>query len=506
MQGKITIEHIATFCKKKGFVYSSSEIYGGISGFWDFGPYGVELFNNIKQHWWKFFVQDRDDMVGVDASIISNPRVWKASGHLDNFGDMVLTCKKCKSKLRADHFIEDELGINVEGMKSDEINRIIEEKGLKCKKCGSGFEELRSFNLLFRTDVGADEGKASEAYLRGETAQGMFTDFRLIFDTTRQKIPFGIAQVGKCFRNEISPRDFMFRSREFNIAEFEFFIHPDEKRCPLLDDEHKDVKVRLLDEATQEKNKKDLKETTIGAMLKEKMLGEWHAYWLAEQVMWFSELGLDMKKFKVRQHTKKELSHYSSATFDLDYEYPFGSKEVAGNANRGQYDLNQHIKESKQSLEVFDEESKSKIIPRVIEPTFGMERAFLAVLVDAYSERKDEKGNDVVVLKLKPGLAPVKAAVFPLVNKLDDKARAVYDKIRKEFPCFYDRSGAIGRRYARQDELGTPFCITVDFDTENDGCVTVRNRDTMEQKRVKVEEIVHVIGDIISQRKKFEDI
>jgi len=481
----ITIEDIAIFCKKKGFVYPSSEIYGGIGGFWDFGPLGVELYNNIKDHWWKYFVQDKDNMIGMDSSIISHPRIWKASGHLDCFGDLVLTCSRCKERLRADLFVEESIGLKVEGMDTDLVNKIIKKNKLVCPRCKAKFEPLKAFNLLFKTYVGAQEDKASIAYLRGETAQGMFTDFKLIADTTRQKLPFGIAQIGKCFRNEIAPRDFMFRSREFTIAEFEFFIHPDEKKCNQLTKKHLNLKVDLLDAETQEKGKQTLKHVTIGKMIKDKRLGEWHAYWLAEQMMWFYSLGLT--NLKIREHTNTELSHYSSATFDIDYAYPFGSKEIAGNANRGQYDLKQHIHETKEKLELYDEETKKKIIPKVIEPTFGIERVFLAVLVEAYNDDK-KRGN--IVLKLKPELAPIKIAVFPLVNKLDKKAKTVYNILKTEFNSFYDTSGSVGRRYARQDELGTPLCCTIDFQSLEDDTVTLRDRNTTKQIRVKINDLI----------------
>jgi len=492
----LTTTDLATFCKKKGFVYQSSEIYGGMSGFWDYGPLGVELFNNLKASWWKQFVKDKDNMVGLDCSIISNPQIWKASGHLDCFGDLVLTCSKCKNKLRADHYIEDELDINVEGCKLDEVNQIIEEKGLKCPKCKSKFEELKDFNLLFETSVGAEEGNKSVTYLRGETAQGMFTNFKLVTETSRQKLPFGIAQSGKCFRNEISPRDFMFRSREFTIAEFEFFIHPDEKKCDKLTKEHKNLKLMLLDAKTQDKDKKDLKEISIGEMLKDKLLGEWHAYWLAEQMMWYYSIGLSHKNMKVREHTKTELSHYSSATFDIDYNYPFGSKEIAGNANRGQYDLNQHIKESKQKLGYFDEESKSRVVPKVIEPTFGMDRAFLAMIVEAYNDDK-KRGN--IVLKLPKKLAPTFCAVFPLVKKdekLVAKAKEIHNDLKTCYSCFYDETASVGRRYARADEIGIPYCITVDADSLNDDSVTVRDRDSTKQERVKISELKQKLFDL----------
>jgi len=491
----LTTTDLATFCKKKGFVYQSSEIYGGMSGFWDYGPLGVELFNNLKASWWKQFVKDKENMVGLDASIICHPQVWKASGHLDCFGDLVLTCSKCKSKLRADHFIEDEVDMNVEGCQINEINQLIEDKGLKCPKCKSNFEELKDFNLLFETSVGAEEGKKSVAYLRGETAQGMFTNFKIITETTRQKLPFGVAQVGKCFRNEISPRDFMFRSREFTIAEFEFFIHPDEKKCDKLTKAHKDLKLMFLDAEAQDKGNKTLRETSVNELLKKKKLDEWHAYWLAEQMMWYYSIGLTPTNMKVREHTKTELSHYSSATFDIDYNFPFGSKEIAGNANRGQYDLNQHIKESKQKLGYFDEESKQRIVPRVIEPTFGMDRALLAVMVEAYNDDK-KRGN--IVLKLPKRLAPTYCAVFPLVKKdekLVAKAKAIFDELKTCYPCFYDETGSVGRRYARADEIGIPYCITVDNETLEKGLVTVRDRDTTKQEKIKVEELRQKLFD-----------
>jgi len=490
----ITIEDITKFSKDKGFVYQSSSIYGGIAGFWDFGPLGVELFNNIKSNWWKYFVQDKENMVGIDASIICHPQVWKASGHLDSFGDVVITCSKSKERFRADHYIEEKLGINVEGMNAKEINEIIKKNKLKSPS-GADFEELKDFNLLFKTSVGAEEKKAGVAYLRGETAQGMFKNFRLISETSRQKLPFGVAQIGKCFRNEIAPRDFLFRSREFTIGEFEFFINPDEKKCDLLTKQHLNLKVMLLDEETQKKNKKTLKETKIGDMIKKKNLGEWHGYWLAEQMMWLYDLGLKKEDLKIREHTKTELSHYSSATFDIDYAFPFGSKEIAGNANRGQYDLQQHIKESKQKLEYFDEATKSKIIPRVIEPTFGMERVFLSILVNAYNDDK-KRGN--IVLKIPPSLAPIKVGVFPLVNKIKKEAKEVFDTLKKYCNCQFDTSGSVGRRYARADEVGIPYCITFDFDSLKDKSVTIRDRDTTKQVRVKIKDLPQTLSALIN--------
>lgn len=475
---EISIEELSAFCKRKGFVFRSSDIYGGFAGFWDYGPLGVELFKNIKENWWNFFVHQKTNMVGLDASIISHPRTWKASGHVENFSDIFVVCKKCKKASKID---KNELG------------------KAKCDFCGGDFDEktAKEFKLMFRTVVGED----SESYLRPETAQGMFMNFKLVSESSRMKLPFGIAQIGKCFRNEIAPRDFIFRSREFHIGEFEFFINPEEKKCPLLEKRHLEVKLKILDAKTQENEKKDLKETTISEMLKEKKLDEWHAYWLAEQIIWFNSLGL--KKIKIREHMRGELSHYSSATFDIDYEYPFGSKEVAGNANRGTYDLNQHIKESGQKLEIFDEESKKSIIPRVIEPTFGMERIFLAVLANSYFF--DEKRQNIV-LKMNPKLSPVKASIFPIVKKeeFEKIARDVFSDLSKEWKVSYDESGSIGKRYARNDEIGTPFCITVDDDSLKNKDVTIRNRDTTKQIRVKISSLKDVLRKLINQEIDFE--
>jgi len=470
---KVTIENIAMFCKRKGFIFPSSEIYGGFSGFWDFGPLGVELFNNIKQDFWKFFVHEKDNMVGIEASIISHPRTWKASGHIENFNvnDYLVVCKKCKKSSKVD---------------KPNLRKI------KCECSGEyDWDKAKMIEQMFKTSIGTDH---VEAYLRGETAQAMFMDFKLIQETSRQQLPFGIVQVGRCFRNEIAPRDFLFRCREFNIGEFEFFIHPDRNKCDLLGENHLNLKLRLLDAETQDKGKDELKETTIGKMLKEKRLGEWHAYWLAEQLLWFKKLGI-LNKIKIREHTKSELSHYSSATFDMDYEYPFGSKEVAGNANRGQYDLNQHMKESGKSLELFDEATKKRVVPKVIEPTFGMERIFLALICNSYHY---DKARDNIVLKLPAYLAPIKAAVFPIVKKdeYENIAKNIVEELRKEFNVIYDESGSVGRRYSRADESGTVACITVDGDSSSDNSVTVRERDSTEQVRVKISELRDMLRQV----------
>ncbi|MDP3919106.1 MAG: glycine--tRNA ligase [Nanoarchaeota archaeon] len=492
----ISIEDMASFCKKKGFIYRSSEIYGGFSGFFDFGPLGVELFNSVKTSWWKYFIQDREDMVGMDASIISHPITWKASGHLESFGDLVLACKKCNHKVRADHFIEEKLKIIADGLEASDINDIVQKNKLVCEKCKGEFKEVNNFNTLFPTKVGVTEDK-DEAYLRGETAQGIFMNFKLIAETNRMQLPFGIGQIGRCFRNEISPREFLFRSREFHIGEFEYFINPKQVKCSLLTKDHLKVKLQVLDAKTQEKGKSTLKEMHVKDMLKLKMLDEWHAYWLVEQYNWFISIGLNEKNLKIREHMHQELSHYSSATFDFDYMFPFGSEEIAGIANRGQFDLQQHMKFSKQKLQIYDDESKESVIPRVIEPTFGMERIFLALLYEGY---KDDKKRGNVVLKLNTKLAPVKVAVLPLVNKVNDKSRGVFVELQTEFTCFYDKSGSVGRRYARADEQGIPYCVTIDFE---DG-VTIRDRDTANQIRVDESELLSVLRDLLSGRIEFK--
>ncbi len=467
---KLTIEELATFCKAKGFVFRSSDIYGGFSGFWDFGPLGIELFNNLKANWWNFFVHGQENIVGMEGSVISHPRTWKASGHIDNFNDIFVKCKKCKKDSKLD---ESELG------------------KVKCD-CGGEYENKGKFNLMFETKVGARD--QDMAYLRGETAQSMFMNFKLIQKTSRMKLPFGVAQIGRCFRNEIAPRDFLFRCREFHIGEFEFFINPNEKKCNLLGKDQLNVSFDFLSAEVQDKGKENLSKSTIKKILDLKKLDEWHAYWLAEQIKWFRNLGLD--EIKIREHVKGELSHYSTATFDVDYMYPFGSKEVAGNANRGQFDLMQHVKESKEKMEIFDDASKSKVLPKVIEPTFGMERVFLALLTKAYS--KNEKGD--VVLKLPSSLAPVKVAIFPLVKnneKIVEMSKEVYLDLKKDWNVSYDVSGSVGRRYARNDEIGTPYCVTVDNDSLKDNSVTIRDRDTTKQTRVKIEDLKNKLKEMI---------
>jgi len=476
---KISIEELTNFCKAKGFIFRSSDIYGGFSGFWDFGPLGVELFNNIKQNWWNYFVRKKDNVVGIESSVISSPKTWIASGHVENFNDLFVKCKKCKKNFKLD---EREFGkVNCE--------------------CGGKFEKQGKFNLMFETNVGVTSPE--KTYLRGETAQGIFMNFKLIEQTSRMQLPFGIAQIGKCFRNEIAPRDFLFRSREFHIGEFEFFINPNEKKCPLLDKNHLQVSFDFIDEETQKKGKYNLKKVKIEELIKKNKLGEWHAYWLAEQINWYKLLGLN--EIKVREHTKDELSHYSSATFDIDYEYPFGSQELGGNANRGQYDLTQHEKFSKKDLKIFDEKSGKKVLPRVIEPTFGIERIFLALLTKAYTF---DKKRDNVVLKLPANLAPVKIAVLPLIKKEEyiKIAKNIFDEFKKIWNVDYDHSGSIGRRYFRNDEIGTPFCLTIDEDSIKNNDVTIRDRDSTKQVRIKIKNLKNILNDLIDGKINFDSL
>ena len=369
IKSTITIEELSTFCKRKGFIFPSGELYGGLAGFWDFGPLGVELLNNIKKEWWNYFVRERENIVGIEASIISSPGIWKASGHIANFTDVSVRCMKCKRFNKVD--------------KSE-----LENGKVVCAFCGGKLDKstAKDLNLMFRTNVGPIEEDSIVSYLRPETAQGMFSDFKIVQQTSRMQLPFGIAQIGRCFRNEIAPRDFLFRSREFHIGEFEFFLNPGEKNCGLLNEKHLKLKFKFLDAESQTAGKNELREISIEEILGEKRLDEWHAYWLAEQILWFKSIGLN--EIKIREHMKDELSHYSSATFDIDYEYSFGSKEIAGIANRGQYDLTSHQKESGQSMEIYDEKYKNKVIPKVIEPTFGIERVFLAILAKAYHHDK----------------------------------------------------------------------------------------------------------------------
>ncbi len=498
----MNIEEMANFCKRKGIIYPCSEIYGGFNGFFDFGPLGVEIKNNIKQSFWKIFVHKREDVVGMDGAIISNPKVWEASGHVGCFEDVLVECNECKARHRADQIIEDALNISVDGMSSEEMHKIIQEKELSCNKChAKSFSEPKQFNLMLSTNIGPVSGEI--AYLRPETAQMIFTNSKLIMDNARMKLPFGIAQIGKAFRNEISPRDFLFRSREFEQMEIEFFTHPDKKdNCPYVK-EISEFTVNLLSAVAQEK-KENHKEFTVDRMLELNMLSQWHAYWLVQVYQWFLNLGINPDNLRLREHLKDELAHYAGACFDIEYKFPFGWKEIHGNADRKQYDITKHAEHSKKDLSVFDEETQQKVIPYVAsEPSQGVDRAFLAFLYDGYHEGK-ERGN--AWLKLHPNIAPYKVAIFPLVNKdgLPEVAREIYNTLFDEFVCIYDKSGSVGRRYARNDEIGTPYCITIDYDSLENKDVTIRDRDSTKQVRVDIEDIPRVIRKMLKNELTFE--
>lgn len=471
MTTKITIEDLTVFCKKKGFVYSSAEIYGGLAGFWDFGPLGVELKNNIKSEWWKFFVQTREDVVGIDGSIITNPKVWEASGHVDCFTDILVECKKCNKQNKLD---KDELG------------------KIKCE-CGGNYKYINDFNLMFKTKVGT--GKGITSYLRPETAQLIFTNFKLVAKNARMKLPFGIAQIGKAFRNEISPREFLFRTREFEQMELQYFIDPNKADdCPYYE-KIKNQKIKILT------SKKEIA-LTIAEMVKNKIFkNKWHAYWLYISYQWFLSLGINKDNLRLREHKKDELSHYAKAAVDIEYNFSNTWKEIFGSHDRGQFDLNQHEKKSNKELKIYDEETNKKILPLVVETSFGVERAMLAFLFDAYNDDK-KRGN--IILRLHHKLVPVKVGIFSLANKLNKETKKVYDILRKEFTCRFDTNGSIGRRYARADEIGIPYCITFDFDSLKDKSVTIRNRDDTKQVRVKIDDLKDTLRKLLNSEIRFE--
>ena len=450
------METIVALAKGRGFVYAGSEIYGGLSNTWDYGPLGVEFKNNIKKAWWKKFVQENPYNVGLDSAILMNPQVWVASGHVGGFSDPLMDCKDCKTRHRADKLIED-TGVNPAGWSFEQMSDYIREQQIKCPECGScNFTDIRKFNLMFKTFQGVTEDAKNELYLRPETAQGIFVNFANIQRTTRRKLPFGVCQIGKSFRNEITPGNFIFRTREFEQMELEFFCKP-------------------------------------GTDL------EWFAYWKETCKNWLLSLGLKEENLRLRDHEKEELSHYSNATTDFEFLFPFGWGELWGIADRTDFDLNAHMKESTKSLEYFDQETGEKFVPYVIEPSLGADRVLLAFLCDAYDEETDEKGETRTVLRLHPALAPFKAAVLPLSKKLSEKAQEVYRMLAKDYMIDYDDAGSIGKRYRREDEIGTPFCITYDFESENDGCVTVRDRDTMTQERIRID----ALTDYIKQKLEF---
>jgi len=443
-----TMDKIVALCKNRGFVYAGSEIYGGLANTWDYGPLGVEFKNNVKQAWWRKFVRENPYNVGLDSAILMNPMTWVASGHVGGFSDPLMDCKGCQTRHRADKLIEDS-GANPAGWSFDEMSSYIIENKIACPECGAcNFTDIRKFNLMFKTFQGVTEDAKNELYLRPETAQGIFVNFPNIQRTTRRKIPFGVCQVGKSFRNEITPGNFTFRTREFEQMEMEFFCKP-------------------------------------GTEL------EWFDYWKKFCKAWLLSLGLKDENLRLRDHEQKELSHYSNATTDFEFLFPFGWGELWGVASRTDFDLTQHQNTSGKSMEYFDQESGEKYLPFVIEPALGADRMALAFLCDAYDEEvvDAEKGDTRVVLHLHPALAPVKAAVLPLSKKLSDDAMKIYETLAKKFAVEYDDAGSIGKRYRRQDEIGTPFCVTFDFDSLEDNCVTVRERDSMEQVRLPIAQL-----------------
>ena len=453
MKSEKSMEKIVSLCKSRGIIYPGSEIYGGLANTWDYGPLGVEFKNNVKKAWWQKFVQQSKYNVGLDSAILMNPEVWVASGHVGSFSDPLIDCKECKSRFRADKLIEDfyfenNLGdINVDGWENEKVEELIKEKNICCPNCKKqNFTPIRRFNLMFKTFQGVTEDSKSEIYLRPETAQGIFVNFKNIARTSRKKVPFGIAQVGKSFRNEITPGNFTFRTREFEQMELEFFCKPGE----------------------------DL---------------EWYNYWKNYSFNWLLSLGMNEETLRLRDHEKEELSFYSKATCDIEFLFPFGWGELWGIADRTDYDLSRHIEVSGEDLRYIDPVTNEKYIPYCIEPSLGADRVALAFLCNAYDEEEIGEGDVRTVLRLHPALAPFKAAILPLTKKLSEKSDEIYDELSKYFMIDTDVSGSIGKRYRRQDEVGTPFCITVDFDTLEDECVTVRFRDTMEQERIKISEL-----------------
>ena len=447
-----SMEKIVSLCKSRGYVYPGSEIYGGLANTWDYGPLGVELKNNVKKAWMKKFVQESKHNVGLDAAILMNPQTWVASGHVGGFSDPLIDCKECKTRHRADKLIEEWAHDNgkdmiADGMSDVEMIKFMDDNNINCPSCGKhNFTDIRKFNLMFKTFQGVTEDAKAEIYLRPETAQGIFVNFKNVLRTTRRKMPMGIAQIGKSFRNEITPGNFTFRTREFEQMELEFFCKP-------------------------------------GTDM------EWFEYWKSYCKKWLLDLGMDENNMRMRDHSKEELSHYSKGTTDIEVKFPFGWGELWGIANRTDFDLTQHQNHSKEDMSYLDPETNERYVPYCIEPSLGADRVTLAFLCNAYHEEEVGEGDVRTVLKLHPALAPYKVAVLPLSKKLSKKADEVYAELSKHFMCDYDEAGSIGKRYRREDEIGTPYCVTVDFETLEDGCVTVRDRDTMEQIRIKIEDV-----------------
>ena len=452
---KYSFDEIVSHLKSAGFIYQNSEIYGGLSNSWDYGIYGSNLKKNIKDLWWKEFIVKSPYNVGIDASILMNPKVWEASGHVGGFADAKVDCKECKGRYRADKIIESQTGIACEGMPLEEMDKIIKEKGVKCPDCGkSNFTNARSFNLMFKTSIGTLEDDKSVVYLRPETAQGIFVNFNNVLRTSRKKLPFGIGQIGKAFRNEITPGNFIFRMREFEQMELEFFCKPGE----------------------------DL---------------QWYKYWVDECKNFVYKLGIDKEKIRIREHDPKELAFYSKGTSDIEYAFPFTDwGELWGIADRTDYDLKKHSDFSGKDLVYLDPETNTKYTPYCVEPSVGVDRLFLMCVCDAYDKEQLEN-DERIVMHLHPSIAPCKASILPLTKKLSKEAIDLFNDLSKEFVCEYDEAGSIGKRYRRNDAIGTPFCITYDFDSLNDKCVTVRERDSMKQERIKIDDLKNYIKERI---------
>ena len=455
-----SMDKIVGLCKSRGYVYPGSEIYGGLANTWDYGPLGVELKNNIKKAWMKKFVQESKYNVGLDAAILMNPKTWVASGHVGGFSDPLIDCRECKTRHRADKLIEEWMHEHnceeiVDGWSDEKMINYIKENNIVCPNCGKqNFTDIRKFNLMFKTFQGVTEDAKAEIYLRPETAQGIFVNFKNVLRTTRRKLPMGIAQIGKSFRNEITPGNFTFRTREFEQMELEFFCKP-------------------------------------GTDL------EWHKYWKDFCKNWLLSLGMKEENIRLRDHSPEELSHYSNATTDIEFTFPFGWGELWGIADRTDFDLKSHMTYSNEDFSYVDPQTNEKYIPYCIEPSLGCDRVALAFLCNAYDEEEIEQGDIRTVLHLHPALAPYKVAILPLSKKLGEKAQEVYEKLSKKFMCDFDETGSIGKRYRREDEIGTPYCVTIDFDTLEDNAVTIRDRDTMEQVRVNIDELADWISEKI---------
>jgi len=459
------MEKVVSLCKRRGFVFPGSEIYGGLANTWDYGPYGVALKKNVKDIWWKTFVEDRDDMVGLDAAILMNPKTWEASGHVESFSDPLIDCKDCNERFRGDKLLEENGIEGAESLKLEQISDKLRSSKIACPNCkASNWTEAKTFNLMFKTKQGVVEGDQADIYLRPETAQGIFVNFKNILDSCRVRVPFGIGQIGKAFRNEITPGNFTYRTREFEQMEIEYFVHPDNKKKSF------------------EEWKKQSKDFFTGI------------------------LGVQEDNLRFREHDKEELSHYSEMTFDVEYRFPFGGikegsetwGELQGLADRGDYDLSQHEKFSGKDLKYRDPHTEEVYLPHVIEPSFGLDRTVLTVLIDAYNEEKLEDDSERVVMKFKPSLAPIQVAVFPLLKNKEELVKAakeVHHMLNPHFRCEWDDNGNVGKRYRRQDEIGTPYCVTFDFDSLDDKSVTVRDRDTMKQDRVKIDELENFLKD-----------